>query len=227
MRLQKVRSFLSAYCNGELAGRRLKAVEKHLTEEPLLRKEEKMFRDISKATDQLPKLKTSDGFNSRLLDKIARERFAETRHKAMLPPVRVPRFRRAVYAPVAVTAMLLFVVSYGLLSTSPDAGRFADAGSSQSDDYLTVQPATNPNMAVRLDPNWSLVSELQKARQASRVFSRLTANNGFAKTSMASSAHSGLRQNNCQPPYARSYYRVRPVRKVYQGTNALEAKESY
>ena len=100
MRFRKTRSLLSAFCNGELSGRKHEKVRKALADDEALRREEAVFESIRKASRELPEKTVSDDFNARLLDRIARERFAETRSSAYLPKaaptcVSKPLFKKA------------------------------------------------------------------------------------------------------------------------------------
>ena len=85
MRCRKVRSFLSAYCNDELTGRKRLAVREHLSTCCDCRREEAFYGSMKTAAGELPGLSVSADFNPQLLNRIARERFAETRTRAFLP----------------------------------------------------------------------------------------------------------------------------------------------
>jgi len=114
MRCRKVRSFLSAYCSGELDRRHNRAVSEHLLTCAACRREEAVYRQMVEAVAEVPQMGITEDFNSRLLNRIAQERFAETRTKAYMPkPAPLFLWRRV--APVLATFCLaVFVVFSGL-----------------------------------------------------------------------------------------------------------------
>jgi len=224
MRSRKVRSFLSAYCNGELDEKRQKIVEEHLKNDPSLRADERAFRAMAKATEELPTQTTSDDFNARLLDRIARERFAETRSNAMLPQSRPPRPLWAKLAPVAVSAMLVALVALTSFdfSMSNQAGRSDGNRDGLDDSYLWAQPDENPNFAVPVAATWSMEKELQRARQVRRIFSSLTSPDGFARDSRINNLKQVAVRSDNRSPYVTNYYQVRPIQQVYRVSNVRE-----
>lgn len=209
MRFRKVRSFLSAYSNGELTGRRLKAIRKLLADDPSVQKEEQAFRAMNDATKDMPNMTVSDDFNSKLLNRIAEERFAETRTNAYLPPTRVPRPRWLQAAPVVVSAVIVAFVAIGMMGpqTVIEAVLPGSSHPGLDNSYLTVQPTDNPNLAVKLSADWSLDKEIERSRRAMEIFSSLSNGNGFGVQNV--SAHASPAS-----PY------VRPVIKIYRVTNA-------
>ena len=85
MRCRKVRSYLSAYCNDELSGRKRLTIREHLATCSGCRSEEEIYVSMSEAGGRLEEFAVSDDFNLKLLNRIGRERFAETRTEAHLP----------------------------------------------------------------------------------------------------------------------------------------------
>ena len=112
MRCQKVRSYLSAYCNDELAGRKKLAVDEHLSTCALCRKEESLYNAMFAAKSEIGSLEVSNDFNNNLLNRIANERFAETRTKAYHPQ-RPPLMVWSKVVPAVVSA---FVVVFALVT---------------------------------------------------------------------------------------------------------------
>ena len=222
MRFRKVRSFLSAYSNGELTGKRQKAVREHIAQDERLQAEARVYGAIRKASEEIPEMKVSKDFNAGLLNRIAEERFAETRSRAYLPPSRVPAPRWLKVAPVVAAAMLTMVVGIGMLA--PDAELFPGQSAQGLDNrYLTAQPVNNPNAAQSLPSNWSLDRELQRSQRINQIFSTMTSNHGFVH-------HNQLRpgfqtvsvQRNGATPFVTTYYQVRPILKVYQVNSTQE-----
>ena len=79
MRCRKARSYLSAYCNDELTDRTRLAVSDHLSTCSTCRKEEAIYRSMISSGAEIEGLKVDDDFNTRLLNRSAQERFAQTR----------------------------------------------------------------------------------------------------------------------------------------------------
>lgn len=215
MRCQRVRSCLSAYCKDELTGREVLAVREHLSICPACRKEEVLVRNMEAAAHELPKTALSGDFNTRLLNRIAQERFAETRTKAYLPQ-RAPRFAWRTLAPALTSALVIAVVAIGFM-TSPQQSNDTATGLAQSDDYRTVQPINNPNM---LHKNWSLRGQLAQTERLGRISGMLTASSNF--TNVASQSPHGWAGQN---PYFQELLRMRPVIRVYQPANSTQVSE--
>ncbi len=159
MRCQKVRFFLSAYCKGELVDRRNRAVKAHLKVCADCRREEVLSREIEGSIGKMAEHKVSDDFNSRLLNRIAEERFEETRKKAYHPKS-APVFGWAKIIPAVTTAclMLAFVFAGGLNVLNQPNDQPVLAGEYYDDSYLTVQPDNNPNMKQPIEPATELAS---------------------------------------------------------------------
>lgn len=155
MRCQKLRSLLPAYCNGELAGPTLVTIERHFHTCPSCRQDLSAHRLISGGVSSLkrdasvitnmehitsskeapvrpmfrPMYRVSEDFNTRLLDRIAEERYAEVRTQAHLPK-KTPLFGWARIVPASVTLAALAVVAVGLSSEkSNDPLQLSKSGS--------------------------------------------------------------------------------------------------
>ena len=110
MRCQKVRSYLSAYCSGEIDGKKRLVIDEHLSDCAACRKEEAIYYSLNTVKSEIGSLKVSDKFNDNLLNRIAHERFAETRTKAYMPS-RPPVLTWAKVLPSAITAVVAVVVT--------------------------------------------------------------------------------------------------------------------
>lgn len=212
MRCRKVRSFLSAYCRDELMGRRQAAVSEHLLNCRSCRTEEEVYRQMFAAMAEMPEEPVSEDFNARLLDRIAQERFAETRTKAYLPKS-APLFswRKAVPAFVAACLAIFAIVSM-MPSHQPGAPAMADK--SADDAYLTVQPVSNPNMTVHMPKGWSLDRQLAQAERANRIRNNLMPVGSFGR-SYATPVSTGAPLTGRPVPYLRPNLQMRPVVKTY------------
>lgn len=223
MRCQKARSWLSAYSNGELMGRRLVAVGEHLSTCTSCRREAEYYAALSKAGTQLPKPKLSEDFNNALLNRVAHERFAETRTKAFLPKA-APIMQWGKVLPVFVTACLALMATFMFSSyrmDSADAGAMAGADDLDNS-YLTVQPAAATCDTHALNQQWSLSGQLDKSRRIERISHNVRRIDGFG-------GNEGMRLASVrQPatsPYAVNHYRIRPVMKIYVIPGASTKRE--
>lgn len=223
MRCQKVRSFLSAYCNDELDSRRKMAISDHLSDCAVCRKEEAFHKSIKKATPEIGSLKVSDSFNDKLLNRIAQERFKETRTKAYLPkPVPVLTWGRLV--PVVASTFVMALVALSLFFSNGDNPMNEQLATtttnSQPDDYLRVQPTNNPNMTVNADKSWSLNKQLDKAERITNISRNMSQGQSF--NTLASQTIQPANQQRV--PFAHDYYRIRPVIKVYVAPSQTTSK---
>jgi hypothetical protein len=240
MRCRKVRSYLSAYSNGELSGRDLVAVREHISTCAGCRREEALFSSIRETVPVLKSAPLSADFNTKLLNRIAHERFAETRTRAYLPhsAPAIPWFR---VIPVVASVLVVALVAVGLLRSE----RFGQPGAPQAvaevstnsagqaildDGYLTAQPFRNPNMATSVQRDWSLNTRLAQAERASRISGQLTRTGGFAGMNPAG----GLEWNGIivmgRSPYGGVVIQVNPILRTYQqpGNNTItEARQIY
>lgn len=221
MRCRKVRSYLSAYCNDELTGGKKLAVDQHLAGCAECRKEQAFYQALHDATDTVPTHKVSDDFNNKLLNRIANERFAETRTKAYFPQnPPLPLWGKLV--PVAVTACLLFVVGLAIYSgNSPFSmnDQYAAVGESgENDAYLYVQPTNNPYM--QNNKEWSFNKQLARSERVSELSRNVIRPDGFVHNASLTSS-----SNRNGMPYMPDYSKKRPVIKVFVIPQKIDGKE--
>lgn len=226
MRCRKVRSFLSAYSKGELSGRRKLTVSEHLSTCSACRKEESVYRSINTASAETPHLKVSSDFNTRLLTRVAQERFAQTRTKAYLPkPAPRPLWGRAI--PAAATALLVILV--GVVSFLPsdenNSQMLASKVKALDNSYLTVQPVDNPNMVTSMPRDWSLASQFEKAERINRISNTVSPSYSFGMEGYSSGASQVAAHSNSMVPYVPSYFKLRPIVRVYVVPDASSGKE--
>lgn len=214
MRCRKARSFLSAYCSDEFSGRKKLALSEHLATCADCRREEADYHTLSEVGAEIAGLNVSADFNTKLLNRVAQERFSETRTKAHLPK-NAPLVRWTVVAPTVVTACMVFAfVMVGLQPASNDFGPgMAGIGDNS---YLTAQPLDNPNLGGTMRKDWSLASQMEQAdrldRLSRRVVDRMRAGSVSPMQGLTQvSAHASR-----TAPWNRTSYRVRPVVRVYQ-----------
>ena len=227
MRCRKVRSYLSAYCSGELTGRRQVAVGEHLAGCSSCREEEAAFNAVHLAGKHLPGFDLSEDFNTRLLNRIARERFAETRTKAFLPK-RAPLVAWGKVVPAVVTACAVVLVGiFAFLPGENNSGNFADAPRTSDDAlYLTVQPTNNPNMAVNMNKDWSLSEQMARAERINRITSQITPVGSFGSANYRyRTTGTNVSARRPTAPYVDNFYRVRTVVRVYQSTVSSQPRE--
>lgn len=223
MRCRKARSFLSAYCHDEIDGKIKLALEEHLSDCSSCRKEEAVFRSLNKEAAKVDSLKVTKDFNNILLNRIANERFAETRSKAYLPkPAPVITWMRAVPA-FASVCIIIFAAVAVFNPGSPDSNdemqTIYSNVSSLDNTYLTVQPTDNPNMTQKLDKNWSLVDALAKSDRLTRFSNSMQPTNRFNSSSLS------LVSSQKNSPFASNYYRVRPIVRIYVAPKSTTVKE--
>lgn len=222
MRCQKVRSYLPTYCRGELPGREVLAVREHLASCASCRTEEVELRALSSSARELAAAPMSADFNTRLLNRIAKDRFAETRSKAYFPrPAPRLMWRRAV--PALASTAILAVVAVGLLAPKQQGALTFSFGSRQLDDsYLTVQPYQNPNMTASLSPAWSLESHLAQRERIDQLSGMLTNTSGFTNVY----SRSNFDWNDSYRQYRNDdMLRPRPIFRVYQPSNTTAVTE--
>ena len=191
MRCRKVRSFLSAYCNGELSGTRQREVVYHLDSCPECRREEMIYRELAIAKNKvkLDQPEVSSDFNARLLNRIADERFKETRKKAYLPK-KAPAFGTRTLVTVSATAVLVlafvFAGGFGPFSVPDQSPMMAENASpanvvNTDDRYLTVEPSDNHVLAQHVDQQWEFNRHMARANRIRGYMNQLAgSNNGFA-----------------------------------------------
>jgi hypothetical protein len=202
------------------------AVREHLASCPACRKEASYYDAIRQAATEIPSKTVSEDFNTRLLNRIAEERFGETRSKAYLPK-RAPRFSWRTLAPVTVTVALLAVVGVNIIKTDqPNLGAqsptaqpaVAQAPGNLNDSYLHVQPVNNPNV-VGLHQDWSLQRELAKAERLELISRQITNRYGFGNMHLTSgSANPTIR-------FPGRFFPAPPTVTVYQVSGRTQGGE--
>lgn len=216
MRCRKVRSFLSAYCREEISSPLTVKVQRHLEECPMCRREHEAVRSVQAMVKGTPGLKTSDGFSARLLNRVAQERFGETRSKAYLPG-RAPRLGGLKLATITVTAMVVLAlgVSFNMgdrlltptgpqtiLSSAPSGGVLDE------DRYLKVQPTDNPLLNEHKTIS-RMVAQYNRWREFSRSLRSHSAAEQFAGgtvgTVMASARSGDVGSDFHVRPVVRNY----------------------
>lgn len=214
MRCRKVRSFLSAYCNGETSPGVSAEIKHHLDECNGCRREENVLKSMKQLVSDLPKIDTSDDFTSKLFAKIGQEGFAEKRTKAYLPK-RVPLFGVARLATAASVAVIVLTLGISfnlgdklLFPNSPQMATVPTVDNGFADDlYLTVQPTDNPLLNEHKS-----VSRMIEQYNRWREYSRTLRTNSGAEHFLGGdpsitmvSAQSDSRSNIIVRPVVKSY----------------------
>ncbi len=227
MRCRKARSFLSAYCNDELSGRKAQLVSEHMATCSDGRREEAFYRSLSEAGSSLTGLKVSGDFNARLLNRVAQERFAETRSKAFLPQ-KPPTVTWGRLLPATVAACMLLLVGVVSFQSFPLGSdqQAGIVGSGQDDSYLTVQPTSNPNLAANLHKEWSLTAQLARSERISQISNALSGAGSFGGSSGIHSVNAVSRSGVGRVPFADYVLHIRPVIKVYVAPDQSNTKEA-
>lgn len=229
MRCRRTRSFLSAYCRDELSGSQALAVSEHLSTCPECRREESEYRAMLEAAVAAPSRRVSADFTNKLFNRIAEERFAETRTKAYLPK-RAPLVRWAAVVPAV--ASLCVVALVGIMAFmsggQEPATVMADASHDSSSRYLTAQPTHNPNMTVNLEKDWSLATQMARAERMNKLSQAVGAQveiHGLTRSYGATNV--STRTGNA--PYMFESDRARPVIRFYQAPdgNTREVTHTY
>lgn len=213
MHCRRVRSYLSAFSNDELTGAVLHQVREHLSNCRECRAEEAVYRSVRLATKQLPSRHLSADFNARILDRVAKERFAETRNRAYLPKA-APSvvWRRLV--PVLSSAAVIALVAIGVSQFKSGSGAGTvpapTVNVAQNNDYLTVQP---------LARDWSFDSHVAQTDRMSSLTSSMT--QPFDRSASLAGSHSstnGVWMRDPRLPGMIFLYRVRPVVRTNNST---------
>ena len=228
MRFRKIRSFLSAYSNDELSDRKQNLVREELATKESLRREEALFRSIRDTARELPELKTSDDFNARLLNRIAQERFAETRTKAYLPRTSPPiSWGRLIPAVATVTVMLFAAVSFFGTSDRAPVTLADSTSGGLSNLHLTVQPENNPNLRRGFGGDVSLQQLMAKIDRADEISSFLTSSGMFLSGNGSNGSNWLASSREERIPYSVHYYQVRPVLRVSRPVTAKQEDRVY
>jgi hypothetical protein len=222
MRCRKVRSYLSAFCNGEINGSVKILIDEHLSGCTDCRKEEEIYKSLILVKPVLSDMKVSNEFNNNILNRIAHERFNETRTKAYFPK-RAPRLIWSKAIPVAVTACL--ILAFGIMNITFDNStivpNLTNNQSGLDDSYLTVQPTENPNMTIRMNKDWSFEQILARTERINQISKSMTPVGSF---SSSGTQLTGVKRN-IQAPYDVHYFRYRPVIKIYGAPQPNPIKE--
>jgi len=227
MRCRRVRSCLSAYCNDELSSRLKLAVSEHLSTCSACRREEAVYRSMAEATKELSSLAVAGDFNSKLFNRIAQERFAETRTRAYLPKrAPVVLWRQAIPAFVTVSlVVLLAFVAFRPSNTYKTAGSISPE-IALDDSYLTVQPANDARRTANLNKGWSLGNELARAERMNRLSSAIVGQGVWSRIDRSPGLRMASMQKSTAAPFVMGYYRVRPVKKIYISPESPSDKEA-
>jgi len=232
MHCQKVRSYLSAYCNDELAGRRFLAMSDHLAICQHCRTEEQNYRDLKRSGQEFSAFKVSEGFNNRLLDRIAQERFAETRTKAYFPkPAPSLLVRRVLPILATVFLAVAMVITNYSPSKNSQPKNIASGDNGQLDNsYLTAQPVNNPNLTSMLHKGWTLGDQLARSERINLISHQLTFDFPFDTYNQGNAVNVST-SSSMPVPYVDGFYRVRPVIRVFESANPTtankEARQTY
>lgn len=225
MRCRKVRSFLSAYSNDELVVRKKLAVSEHLSTCSSCRKQEAVYRSMNEGLDKVSRLQVSDDFNARLLDRVARERFSETRTKAWFPKP-IPFFRWSRVVPVVVSTCALALAIFIAPSLENFDGNMSRGTSGSLDDsYLVAQPAADYSLTDRMNKDWSLASQLERTERVSRISNGLTQVGSFGHYVSGSPFDVRVGISGGSIPFVGQRYNVRPVIKLYVVPQSSADKE--
>jgi len=181
---------------------------------------------VKQAGRELTTPSISEDFNTRLLNKIAQERFSETRTLAYLPH-RAPVVNWWQVVPATVVAAMLVVVGIYWMQPGTDSQPtdFAGDGTTSSDLYRTVQPINNPNMTPSLHKNWSFNKQLQQTDRIARLSNMLTDRSGFGNLHLASGLDSRAGYMWHRDVQVINYYRIKPVVRVYQSSSNADSEE--
>jgi len=197
---------------------------------PSCKREYAIYASIQSAGRELPDEPISDDFNTRLLNRIAEERFAETRTKAYQPKA-APLFAWTRLATVVATACLAVFAVVSLLPEGDITSPIMTANNSQSvtdsgsldNSYLTVEPVTNPNMTVPMEKDWSLDRQLARAERVKEISNSIIPVGSFGGPQYQLSSRNLL---TGQPvPYLLNQYRMRPVVKIYVLPQSIRLEE--
>lgn len=216
MRCQKVRSCLSAFCNDELTGSAFAKVSDHLATCAGCQAEEQYYRAVFKGSQELKSHRVSEGFNNRLLERIAHERFAETRSRAYFPKNTPLILVRRVIPILATTFLVVAVVTTNFLpKNSPQPESLAVNNQPLDDSYLTAQPVNNPNMTGTLKLDWTLDEQLARSDRMDRISRQLTFDSPFNYFNQGNALNVSTSSSQ-STPFVDGYYRVRPVITVFE-----------
>jgi hypothetical protein len=185
-------------------------ISEHLSGCPECRREEAAYQAVRNGVPNLTTKRVSTDFNTQLLNRVAQERFAETRSAAYFPRTSVRTFNRG-WVPVFATAVVAFATIGLSISSRITAISPMSVSSSLDNSYLTVQPANNPNLTAQLPKNWSLNGHLEKSDR----YNRLSTSVAPTWTSFTSSTMAHTRQIDRYTPYNTMTFQGRPIVRQY------------
>ena len=206
MRCRKVRSFLSAYCRDELPGKQASAILAHLEGCPECRLEETAYRELNMAMGDLPGYSVSDDFNSRLLKRVADERFKEVRSKAYMPK-RIPVVTFNRLAPILAAACFVFAFVFsGGMEKLLDKNDVPSAivSTELDNSYMTAQPE-----------DWAFRKQVARATRIKGLMNRLSGQNSFGTLASQTTSRYSLP----------TIFRMQPL-PLYQATTNHSVPES-
>ncbi len=160
----------------------------------------------------MTQVKVSADFNARLMDRLAQERFSETRSKAYLPKKRVPVVSLTRISAVVAAACFVFAFIFAggiekfLTPTErPTIAETADP--LLNDDYQTVQPQSE---------HWVFKDQLQRATRIKSMMQRLS---GESQFNILTGQQTGGNYNRLWVPIPREFFRMQPgTFQMYNGT---------
>jgi len=184
------------------------------------------------AAARIPAHGVSRDFTANLFNRIAEERFAETRSKAYLPK-RAPLVRWTAAIPAIATACALVLV--GILAV-PHGDRAplqyaSNTNQGLDDSYKTVQPVNNPNLSNSLEKDWSLSTQIARAERLNRISRSVAPQVEFYGFDPSLSGTNVSAQTGQVVPYMPDFVRIRPVIRTYQAphgtTTSREVTQTY
>jgi hypothetical protein len=194
MRCRKVRSFLPASYRNELPVKRKQSVEEHLQQCPDCRQVETAYRDLFEASRIMENHSVSEDFNARLLNRIARERFRETRTKAYFPKsIPIVTANRVAAVVATICFIMAFIYAGGINSlVGNDSGTLAVSPNSLDESYRTVQPETNRALAEHVTKDWAFRKQLARANRIKQLMYQLSNNTNYGTLTSAVSGRNRL-----------------------------------
>ena len=232
MRFRKTRSCLSAYSNDELDARQKEAVREQLAQDETLKREALVFKQIKDGCNELEDIELSDDFNARLLNRIAAERFAETRTKAYLPS-RIPGlwWRIAVPAMTTVVIACFGLVGYSAWQNLPEQFQAtAQSGEQQlgeDDSYLYASSDKNPNLGRQALQGRSLSSLMARVDRANKISNWMTSGAQYVTNNQLASHQTWSGNARRSPiPFSIQFYLVRPILKTKPLAPRTDGEES-
>jgi hypothetical protein len=181
---------------------------------------------------QIQRLSVSKDFNAKLLNRVANERFLETRTKAYLPK-HAPHVRWKQVIPAFVTTAAFAIVTFMSFwpGTQSDASKSLRVGLGNDDSYLTVQPSQSRSGVDVLDQDWSLSEVIARAEKLSKLSNNLIQPE-VQHLGQQASGHFVGGTEQLMAPFASGTLRIRPMYRVYvapvtQATSVKEGQGTY